>query len=73
MHKITSKPITLDCFETDDYKPDRVRDCGQKWEFGIKSNLIPFLEELRLKYLDIGEKLKDPNIDDETRKALMIA
>jgi hypothetical protein len=73
MHKITSKPITIDCFEIDDYKQPRTWECGQKWEFGVESNLIPFLEELRLKYLEIAEMLKNPNIDDETRKGLMVA
>ena len=24
MHKLASTPITLDCFETDDYEPDLV-------------------------------------------------
>ncbi len=28
MHKLTSKPITLECFETDDYEPDLIFEEG---------------------------------------------
>lgn len=46
MHKIASKPITLECFETDDYCPEVITS---KEEI---TYLIDFLEGLRLKYLD---------------------
>lgn len=53
MHKITSKPITLDCFEIDDYVnigwPNEHNDF-------IKRELIPYLEHLRLKYLETKDK-----------------
>lgn len=61
MHKITSKPITLDCFEMDDYE----EYCNFHSDFLGKDGLsaddcesmifcqwIPFLEELRKKYLE---------------------
>lgn len=50
MHKITSKPITLDCFEIDDFEP--IADYN---EFVI-SQLIPYLEDLRAKYLETKDK-----------------
>ena len=49
MHKLTSKPITIDCFEADDF----VNICypNERDDF-IKTELIPYLEFLRLKYLE---------------------
>ena len=55
MHKLASTPITLDCFETDDYD----RDAANMGE-GTTSNVlsfyetlvIPHLEKLRQKYLE---------------------
>ena len=50
MHKITSKPITLECFETDDYEPGLmlIDDCN----IGIRvENFIDDLEQLRQKFL----------------------
>ena len=59
MHKITSAPITLDCFEIDDYNKDLhlIDDVhiGMRME-----NLIDDLEQLRqlyLHYKDIDKKL----------------
>lgn len=45
MHKLTSKPITIDCFELDD------------WEIKYSQNfitdyLIPYLEKLRQKFIE---------------------
>ena len=59
MHKITSKPITIDCFETDDYINDLdwigvpVGECASAYD-NNKSimQLIDMLEGLRLKYLE---------------------
>ena len=42
MHKITSKPITLDCFEIGDYDESVF----------AANNIIPLLEDLRQKYLE---------------------
>lgn len=46
MHKLASTPITLKCFETNDYCPSAI-NCSF-----INNELIPFLEDLRLKYLE---------------------
>lgn len=55
MHKITSKPITLDCFETDDYNEqleliDPINLCVRV------DNFINDLEQLRKKYLETKDK-----------------
>ena len=63
MHKITSKPITIDCFETDDYINDLdwigvpVGECASAYD-NNKSimQLIDMLEGLRLKYLETKDK-----------------
>ena len=67
MHKLTSKPITLDCFETDDFNPNLVyyslpeavspsgiiaeNDIGMFADF-----IIEQLEFLRQKYLETKDK-----------------
>ena len=50
MHKMASKPITLDCFEIDDYHPEIITS---KEEIDY---LIQFLEVLRTKYLETKDK-----------------
>lgn len=57
MHKITSKPITLECFEIDDYAPEVF-----KKDTKIVNNFIYFLEGLRKEYLFLMEESKNPNI-----------
>lgn len=57
MHKLASTPITIDCFETDDYH-SIVLDTEQQDPFpqkinvfnSIEDDLIPFLETLRVMY-----------------------
>lgn len=56
MHKLATTPITIDCFETDDYDPEltihgfeEFGDAPMKWY--IEDN-IKFLEYLRTRYLD---------------------
>lgn len=66
MHKLTSKPITLNCFEIDDFNPDLVYydvtdpiSPGGKVEndIGMFSDLIiEQLEFLRQKYLETNDK-----------------
>lgn len=56
MHKIASKPITLDCFEISDLDMDIVDDCGYLNDFTLEYNLIPFLESLRKEYLKTKDK-----------------
>ena len=61
MHKLASTPITLDCFETDDYDPNLLisePEYGDK-EMplrGFVENLIEGLEELRQKYNETKDK-----------------
>ena len=58
MHKLSSKPITLDCFEIDDYNSEIYDDNAdpllQKLDIDahVKEDLIPFYELLRTKYLE---------------------
>ena len=63
MHRIASTPITLDCFETDDYcsikqdlNMEKEDDPNQKFIIPqdniIENILIPYLENLRQKYLE---------------------
>ena len=49
MHKLTSNPITLDCFELGDFNVDNVKDPITK-RVPIE-DYISFLEQLRRKYL----------------------
>ena len=53
MHKITSKPITLDCFEIDDYT--KIGWPNEHNNF-VERELIPYLEFLRNKYLETKDK-----------------
>ena len=55
MHKLTSKPITLDCFEIDDFNEDLEYYQGNT--AGMLSDLlIEQLEFLRQKYLKTKDK-----------------
>ena len=61
MHKITSKPITIDCFEIDDYDDSLPIGyvLGQKDTANVgvfAEDHIDFLEELRQKYLETNDK-----------------
>lgn len=63
MHKLTSKPITLDCFEIDDYNPNlvfHISDIGDSdVDYTISDmteGFIQHLELLRLKYLETNDK-----------------
>lgn len=51
MHKLATTPITINCFETDDYKPYTVESVDD-----MASCLIQSLEKLRLKYLETKDK-----------------
>lgn len=50
MHKLSSKPITLDCFEIGDYCPEVITSTEEI------DYLIQFLEGLRRKYLETKDK-----------------
>ena len=54
MHKLASTPITLDCFEIDDY--DKTLDYESGELDGIIKKHIEFLEEMRVKYLETKDK-----------------
>ena len=55
MHKLASTPITLDCFETDDYDGSlKVRD-SQHLDAFVR-DYINGLEDLRKKYLETKDK-----------------
>ena len=56
MHKLAANPITIECFEIDDMDYQTVDECGSIWEMGMISNYIPFLEELRCKYIETKNK-----------------
>lgn len=53
MHKIASKPVTLDCFEIDDYT--KIGWPNEHNNF-VERELIPYLEFLRNKYLETKDK-----------------
>ena len=52
MHKLASTPITIDCFEIDDYNISCCLDIVNRDYDFISDDLIPFLENLRKKYLE---------------------
>ena len=52
MHKLTSKPITFDCFEIDDYDSLVTEEVDP---FGVY-HIIQFCENLRQKYLETKDK-----------------
>ena len=59
MHKLTSKPITLESFETDDFNPEIVyyEIPGAQNDIGMLSDfMIEQLEFLRQKYLETKDK-----------------
>lgn len=66
MHKLTSKPITIDCFETDDYAilndemlkvPSEGGCCHELFTLNEGVDLfIQMLENLRQKYLETNDK-----------------
>ena len=64
MHKLTSKPITLDCFETDDINSDLIYYSIPEYAGGPAENdigmlsdfMIEQLEFLRQKYLETKDK-----------------
>lgn len=64
MHKIQSDPITLHCFETDDYKPDLEIICENESDDGrelfcvseFADLAVQFMEILRNKYNETGNR-----------------
>lgn len=57
MHKLASTPISLQCFEIDDYEPDLVIYDENDWRVcEAVDDLILDLERLRLKYNETKDK-----------------
>lgn len=63
MHKLASTPITLECFETDDYNPgikcEQIVDYDYPQDREVKDGadyIITMLEGLRQKYLETKDK-----------------
>ncbi|MBS6715333.1 MAG: hypothetical protein KH231_07705 [Dialister sp.] len=68
MHTISKNPITIDCFETDDFQRNLLVSSitADSWaldntgveriERSIVEKIIPFLEGLRRKYLETNDK-----------------
>ena len=58
MHKLASTPITLNCFETDDYNKEWLKDTGIEatCDTWVEGNIIYFLEILRQKYNETKDK-----------------
>lgn len=63
MHKIATNPITINCFEIDDYQP--ILECKQLVDYEVLTDrpmqdgvdyIIEMLESLRLKYLETKDK-----------------
>ena len=56
MHKLTSSPITLKCFETDDINLGAIEEIETGSPNDFVTNLIYALEDLRQKYLETKDK-----------------
>ncbi|MCM1062692.1 MAG: hypothetical protein NC452_20795, partial [Eubacterium sp.] len=56
MHKLASTPITLDCFEIDDYTDLPAEWWEKSHDDFITSELIPYLEQLRKKFVETNNK-----------------
>ncbi len=56
MHKLASTPITLDCFETDDFDSDIMNYKRDNNSYQMEKEFIEFLEYLRKKYLETKDK-----------------
>ena len=73
MHKIHSKPITLDCFETDDYTNLSIFDAPLTCLTDHVDEFIEVLETLRQRYLEWNEKAKQSSNDEQRKMCLKIA
>lgn len=56
MHKLTSKPITLDCFEVGDYDKEKATYNRDGQDYIFPNMLIEYLEELRYQYITTKDK-----------------
>ena len=56
MHKITSQPITLDCFEIDDYEKDLFMYYEHSYVKDMVADIVRNCETLRQRYLETKDK-----------------
>ena len=56
MHKLATTPITLDCFETDDFEHSIVKYERDGGIYSMQSVFVEFLEYLRKKYIETKDK-----------------
>jgi hypothetical protein len=59
MHKMAAKPIALECFEIDDFDRNAANCClenGSNSKGFVELAMIPYLEQLRQKYLETKDK-----------------
>ena len=56
MHKLTSKPITLDCFEIDDYNSEVMNEIETELNGASVKIIIDICESLRKKYIETKDK-----------------
>lgn len=71
MHKLASTPITLDCFEMDDFEDAGIGGCVSHGStIYLWRNLIVYLEELRKQYNEIRDKLKHEQLTKQEIKHL---
>ena len=56
MHNLTSKPITLDCFEIDDYCSEVMNEIETGLNEPATKTIIDICESLRQKYLETKDK-----------------
>lgn len=66
MHKIASKPITIECFEIDDYKPDLALIDPSIIGIGV-DGFVEMLEQLRQKHLFYKDESKNEDRSKEER------
>lgn len=66
MHKIASKPITINCFEIDDLNEELCFDAQN--DLSIMDNFIPFLEKLRLQYREYVKESANKELSLAERK-----
>lgn len=74
MHKLASTPITMDCFEMDDFENVEVEEQPiEKWYVkDYWKNILFCCENLRQLYNKNMELSKTPNITDQERKRLIV-
>ena len=56
MHKITNQPITLDCFEIDDYEKDLFMYYEHSYVKDMVADIVRNCETLRQRYLETKDK-----------------